>query len=329
MDDSRGAGPDVAPAARPDMPATVPAGHPAGTPAPATAPPSPAPAPAPQPTVREAAEAAALATLDGGRIPVPHADAGLIRILWVFAALGADGAEADACLLARTLDPARYRIEALPCFRRQGMAARGAARLRAAGVRVDTSAYTLDFEATVALLRRRLPGADVVIAAQNVPDIYPALEGMACRPPLIEHGRHVAEALAGPRYLAARFVGTSGAVRAAAADRMPGRAGDAAEIPAMAEVDAPDPALREAARARLGAGPGTVLVGWAGPAGSGAPQEEFARAAEMAAALVADRAPQVRVVMVPCVGRAVGVDADAPRPCAGATGACRCDGRGG
>jgi len=44
-----------------------------------------------------------------------------IRILFVMAWLVVGGAETEVRLLARTLDPARYQIEVLPCFRLAGM----------------------------------------------------------------------------------------------------------------------------------------------------------------------------------------------------------------
>ena len=109
------------------------------------------------------------------------------------------------------------------------------AQLAAEGVHVDTTAYTLSFEDTVAYLARRLPGYDLVVSCQNVADIYPALERLALRPPLIEHGGLVSEALAGPKHFTARYVGVCASIRDAAAARMPDRPHHAVEIPSMVD----------------------------------------------------------------------------------------------
>ena len=204
---------------------------------------------------RELDDRAAAAALASGVIPEPHPDAGKIRILWVFAWLVVGGEETEVRLLARTLDRARYRIEVLPCFRKEGMPDQSHEQLRALGVHVDTTAYALSFEDTIDYLRRKLAGADIVISSQNVADIYPALDRLALRPPLIEHGGLVSEALAGPKHHTARYVGVCDSIREAAASRMPGRPQHALEIPSMVDLAEFDPARRAPVPRPHGLGP--------------------------------------------------------------------------
>ncbi|AXC51265.1 glycosyltransferase [Paracoccus suum] len=230
--------------------------------------------------------------LASGHIPEPHPDAGKIRILWVFAWLVVGGEETEVRLLARNLPRDRYRIEVLPCFRKEGMPDQSAEQLRALGVHVDTTAYSLGFEETVDYLRRKLAGADVVISSQNVADIYPALERLAIRPPLIEHGGLVSEALAGPKHFTTRYVGVCDSIRAAAAGRM--NPAHALEIPSMIDLAEFDPASRGSVRAALGIGDDQLLIGWVGRLDRKKRVEDFIRAAAIAAA----QAPQARFVVV-------------------------------
>lgn len=187
-----------------------------------------------------------------------------VRILFVFAWLVVGGEETEVRLLARHLDPARFRLEVVACFRKDGMPDQTERQLAAAGVAVDTTPYALSFEDTVAHLARRLAGADIVVSCQNVADIYPALERLHLRPPLIEHGGLVSEARAGPKHLTARYVGVCRAIRDAAAERMPGRAHHAVTIPSMVDPAEFDPAARGPVRAALGIGPDAPLIGWVG-----------------------------------------------------------------
>lgn len=191
------------------------------TPAPASADTQPAHHGAGAPSQRELDDRAAAAALADGRIPEPHPDAGKIRILWVFAWLVVGGEETEVRLLARTLDRTRYRIDVIPCFRKEGMPDQSHEQLRALGVHVDTTAYGLSFEDTIDYLRRKIAGADIVVSSQNVADIYPALDRLALRPPLIEHGGLVSEALAGPKHHTARYVGVCDSIRAAAVGGCP------------------------------------------------------------------------------------------------------------
>lgn len=228
---------------------------------------------------REREEARAISALATEAIPSPHPDAGKIRILWVFAWLVVGGEETEVRLLAKGLDPVRYRIDVLPCFRKDGMPDQSLHQLRALGVHVDTMAYELDFEATIDYLRRRLLGADLVISSQNVADIYPALERMALRPPLIEHGGLIREAEAGPKHFTTRYVGVCDSIRAAAATRMPDRPHHAVEIPSMVDLSEFDPASRGRMRETLRVAEGEVLIGWAGRLDRKKRVEDFIRAA--------------------------------------------------
>lgn len=217
-----------------------------------------------------------------------------IRILFVFAWLVVGGEETEVRLLARHLDPARYRLEVLACFRKEGMPEQTHAQLAALGVPVDTTPYELSFEDTVAYLARRLPGFDLVVSCQNVADIYPALERLALRPPLIEHGGLVSEALAGPKHFTARYVGVCRSIRDAAASHMPGREADAIEIPSMVDPAEFDPAARASVRAALGIAEDAPLIGWVGRLDRKKRVEDFLRAA----ALVRAAEPAARFLVI-------------------------------
>ncbi len=132
-----------------------------------------------------------------------------------------------------------------------------------------------------------------VVACQAVPSLYPALEGMAHRPPLIEHGGTVRDAKAGPKHLTARYVGVCASIRDVAAQAMPDRS-HALEIPSMVDLTEFDPADRAGVRAELGLGADTPVVGWIGRLDRKKRVEDFLAAA----ALVHRRHPQVRFVLV-------------------------------
>ena len=187
--------------------------------------------------------------------PALVADAALsdpVRILFVMAWLVVGGEETEVRLLAQALDPRRYRIEVLPCLKLPGMTDLTHRALEEAGVVVDRTAYDLSFEETVIYLERRIAGFDIIVSCQNVRDIYPALERLRHRPPLIEHGGLVSEAEAGPKHFTTRYVGVCDSIRAAAAQRMPDRPHHALSIPSMVDLAAYRPHLRDATRAALG-----------------------------------------------------------------------------
>ena len=217
-----------------------------------------------------------------------------MRILFVFAWLVVGGEETEVRLLAEALDPSRYRIDVVACFRKDGMPEQTHEQLEAAGVRVDRTPYHLGFEETVTYLTALLPGYDVVVSCQDVADLYPALERLHLRPPLIEHGGLVREALSGPKHFTTRYVGVCESIRAAAASRMPGREDDALAIPSMVDLRAFDPARRAPTRAALGIGEGVPLIGWVGRLDAKKRVENFIAAA----ALVHRARPDARFVVV-------------------------------
>ncbi|MBN9027011.1 MAG: aminotransferase class V-fold PLP-dependent enzyme [Rhizobiales bacterium] len=187
-----------------------------------------------------------------------------LRILFVFAWLVVGGEETEVRLLARTLDRKKYRIDVVACFRKPGMPEQTHRQLQALGVDVDAVPYALSFEDTVDYLASKVTGYDIVVSCQNVADIYPALEKLHWRPPLVEHGGLVSEALAGPKHFTSRYVGVCRSIRDAAASLMPGRDHHAVEIPSMVDLDEFRPQEREVARASLGIKDGDLLIGWVG-----------------------------------------------------------------
>ncbi len=222
------------------------------------------------------------------------ADATPIRILFVFAWLVVGGEETEVRLLAANLDRKRYRIDVIACFHKPGMPEQTHEQLRELGVDVDTTPYALSFEDTVGYLAGKIPGYDIIVSCQNVADIYPALERLHLRPPLIEHGGLVSEALAGPKNLTTRYVGVCRSIRDAAASRMPGREEHALEIPSMVDVPLFDPAQRQLTRARLGLASDHILIGWVGRLDPKKNVQDFIEAA----AIVSARQDCARFVVV-------------------------------
>ena len=106
---------------------------------------------------------------------------------------------------------------------------------------------------------------DIVVSCQNVADIYPALEKLQWRPPLIEHGGLVSEALAGPKHFTSRYVGVCRSIRDAAASKMPGREHHAVEIPSMVDLGRVRAGRPRRHACSLGI-PDDLLVGWVGQA---------------------------------------------------------------
>ncbi|EUB98320.1 glycosyl transferase group 1 [Rhizobium sp. CF080] len=207
-----------------------------------------------------------------------------IQILFVFAWLVVGGEETEVRLLAKSLDRRRYGVNVVACFRKPGMPEQTHEQLRSLGVNVDTTPYELSFEDTVSYLASKIPGYDIVVSCQNVADIYPALDRLHLRPPLIEHGGLVSEAQAGPKHFTSRYVGVCRSIRDAAASRMPGRERFALEIPSMVDLSAYDPVQRDGMRARLGMADDNILVGWIGRLDPKKNVEDFIEAAAMVTA---------------------------------------------
>ncbi len=208
-------------------------------------------------------------------------------------------------MLAQALDPTRYRIEVVACFHKHGTPAQAHAQLEAIGIPVDRTPYALGFDETVAYLASKLPAYDLIVSCQNVADIYPALERMYLRPPLIEYGGLVSDALAGPKHFTSRYVGACASIRDAAASRMPGREHHAIEIPLMVDTRAFDPAKRDSVRAALGIANDVPLIGWLGHLDPKERVDDFIDAA----ALVHAHHPQARFVVIG------GADASVARSC--------------
>lgn len=217
-----------------------------------------------------------------------------MRILFVFAWLVVGGEETEVRLLAQALDRSRYTIDVVACFRKEGMPEQTHRQLETIGVKVDRTPYHLSFEDTVGYLAGLIPGYDAVVSCQNVADIYPALERLHLRPPLIEHGGLVSEALAGPKHFTTRYVGVCASIRDAAASRMPGREQDALEIPSMVDMTAFDPAARVGVRAALGIADGVPLIGWVGRLDAKKRVEDFIAAAARVHAV----RPEARFVVI-------------------------------
>ncbi len=218
------------------------------------------------------------------------------RVLFVFAWLVVGGEETEVRLLAHHLDPARYRLEVVACFRQPGMPEQTHRQLEALGIAVDRRPYTLSFEETVEYLSRKIQAYDLVVGCQAVPDLYPALEraGRDRRPPLIEHGGLVDEARRGPKDLTARYVGVCASIKAAAAAVMPDRPQHALQIPSMVDLAEFEPQDRAAVRSEWGFAPGDFVTGWVGRLDRKKRVEDFIRAA----ALLRYNQPQARFVIV-------------------------------
>ncbi len=218
------------------------------------------------------------------------------RVLFVFNWLVVGGEETEVRLLAKHLDPKRYRLSVVACFRKEGMPEQTHAQLEALGVPVDRTPYTLSFEDTVSYLAGLLPSYDLVVATQAVPDVVPALERLepSLRPPLLEHGGLVEEAQRGPKHLTARYVGVCRSIRDAAAARMPGRAHHALTIPSMVDLSEFDPRCREPVRRAWGVPEDAPVFGLVGRLDRKKRVEVFLEAA----ALVSATHPAARFVVV-------------------------------
>src|SRR4051812_15463839 len=218
------------------------------------------------------------------------------RVLFVFAWLVVGGEETEVRLLARHLNPARYRVEVVACFRKPNMPEQTHLQLAQLGVPVDRTPYGLSPEQTIEYLARKMAEYDLVVACQAVREVYPALEGMPTqrRPPLIEHGGLVSEALAGPKHLTGRYVGVCASIRDAAASLMPERPNDAIEIPSMVDLSEFDPTQRASVRAEWRVAEGTIVAGWIGRLDRKKRVEDFIRAAGSAR----ETAPRMRFLVI-------------------------------
>jgi glycosyltransferase involved in cell wall biosynthesis len=216
------------------------------------------------------------------------------KILFVFAWLVVGGEETEVRLLAKYLDPARFKIEVVACFRKPNMPHQTHEQLEALGVTVDKTPYSLSFEDTIAYLAEKIPQYDLIVACQAVPDVYPAFERLVHRPPLIEHGGLVTEALAGPKHFTTRYVGVCQSIQTAAQSVMPDRPEHALEIPSMVDLSEFDPGQRAAVRAEWGLYDGQLIAGWVGRLDRKKRVEDFIQAA----AVVHYMRPEARFVVI-------------------------------
>jgi glycosyltransferase involved in cell wall biosynthesis len=216
------------------------------------------------------------------------------RILFVFAWLVVGGEETEVRLLAQHLNPARYRVEVIPCFRKPNMPKQTHEQLEALGVPVDQTPYQLSFEETIDYLAQKIPQYDIVVACQAVPDVYPALECLPSPPPLIEHGGLVFEALQGSKHLTTRYVGVCRSICETAISRMPDRPYHVLEIPSMVDLSEFDPAFRTEVRHEWGVSDENFTIGWVGRLDRKKRVEDFIQAA----ALLHQTHPQARFVII-------------------------------
>ena len=79
------------------------------------------------------------------------------RVLFVFAWLVVGGEETEVRLLARHLNPARYRIEVVACFRKPNMPEQTHVQLAPLGVPVDRTPYRLSLRRRSTTSPRRWP----------------------------------------------------------------------------------------------------------------------------------------------------------------------------
>lgn len=129
-----------------------------------------------------------------------------IRIVFVLACLNDSYAEDELRVLTQHLSPSEYRFDVIVCFEETGNLCGGNIPLQVLGIDVDCAPYNLSFEHTVNYLRQKLTAYDMIVSCQNVADIYPALENLQWRPPLIEFVEFSTETRKAPKHFTSRFV---------------------------------------------------------------------------------------------------------------------------
>ncbi|SDY92429.1 Glycosyl transferases group 1 [Modestobacter sp. DSM 44400] len=211
-------------------------------------------------------------------------------LLFVLHWLVVGGEETEVRLLAQYLRP-EWTVDVVVCQFRPMMPDQTHVQLAELGIPVDTTPYGLGDDQIVEHLAPVIPTYDVVVACQAVPYVHPALRRLARRPPLIEHGGLVSEALTGPTDLTDRYVGVCASIRDAAASRMPDRPQDALEIPSMVDFD---PAARADVRREWGVADDVPMIGWVGRLDRKKRVEDVLAAA----ALLAQRRPEARWMII-------------------------------
>ena len=87
------------------------------------------------------------------------------------------------------------------------------------GAGLDLAPHLMDFDETVGHLASQMTYFDVVIGFQDVADLYPALDRLHWRPPLIEVGATEDEALSGPKHHTTLYAAINAEAATAAASR--------------------------------------------------------------------------------------------------------------
>ncbi len=218
-----------------------------------------------------------------------------LHVLFVFAWLVVGGEETEVRLLARNLNPRRYRLSVLSTFRKPNMPSQTHEQLEALGVPVDSCCYDMPPEEhpphIARFIREKRP--DIVIACQWVRPIYPAYDLLDDRPPLVEHGGLVSEAFHNPKHYTSAYVGVCREIRDAGASVMP-CPDDAYEIPSMVDLSEFREGDRESARAEFGLTPEETLIGWVGRLDPKKHVQDFVEAC----ALAARERPQARFMVI-------------------------------
>jgi glycosyltransferase involved in cell wall biosynthesis len=124
--------------------------------------------------------------------------------------------------------------------------------------------------------------------------VHPALRRLPVRPPLIEHGGLVREALENPVELTDRYVGVCRSIRDAAASRLPERPHHALEIPSLVHLQEFDPSDRAGVREEWGLADDVPVVGFVGRLDRKKRVEDLLAAA----ARLAEHRPHVRWMIV-------------------------------
>lgn len=141
------------------------------------------------------------------------------RVLIVLAEAERGDAVYRAANLASALRLRGMAVTIISCLGPVPIADRVMRVLDRCGAGLDLAPHLLDFDETVAHLASQMTFFDVVIGFQDVADLYPALDRLHWRPPLIEVGATACEAFAGPKHHTVLYAAINAEAAAAAASR--------------------------------------------------------------------------------------------------------------
>lgn len=141
------------------------------------------------------------------------------RVLIVLAQVEQGDALFQASTLASALSSTGAVVTITSCFGAVPVSDRVTHALDGCGAALDVAPHLLGFDDTVSYLAAHCAFHDVVISFQDVADIYPALDSLHWRPPLIEVGAAETEALAGPKHHTRLYVALDAPTARAAASR--------------------------------------------------------------------------------------------------------------